>query len=155
MLNKNGKTLLYPTKTLQGTIKAVDGVTRDVNLSSYANDILCDTKAKIVLGSGNNDPTLNDYCIEDEIEGLTVISSVIPNRDSSGTLPYDNNYILSATLTVKNNTNNPIVVKEVGYYAYFDSSCWGDNKYYMVARDVITPVTIAVGKTYTFSMTIG
>jgi len=155
MLNKNGKTLLFPTNvSKQGTIKHLDGTTTTIGLSEYARRLFSDAKAKIVLGSGNNAPTIDDYCIEEEIEDLTVISSTVANRDTT-TLPYDNNFIVSGTLTVKNNTNAPITVKEVAFYVYWDGAAWGDNKYYMVARDVISPVVIGVGKTYTFSLTIG
>ena len=53
------------------------------------------------------------------------------------------------SITYKNSTNNPITVSEIGWMTSYDGNT------YLLARNVIDPVTIEPEKTYTFSLQIG
>ena len=158
MLNYNGKALLsrYMSNSVNFMLKSVDNTEKSCGLNSYANQILFQEDAKIVVGSGSTAPALSDYSIENEINGLSLISFAYPNRDSTATYVFgENDVLLSATATFKNETASDIEVKEIAFYGFWSSSNWGDNKYYMIAREVLeTPVIIEPNKTYAFSITV-
>lgn len=158
MLNYNGKALLsrYSSNSVNFILKSVENTEKSCALNSYANQILFQENAKIAVGSGDTQPALTDYSLESEINTLTLISFSYPNRESTSTYNFgDRNVLLSATATFKNETANDIEVKEIALYGYWSSSNWGDNRYYMIAREVLdSPVTIEPNKSYAFSITI-
>ena len=106
----------------------------------------------IVVGSGNTAPDVFDYAMDNQIDTLTVIASNGTNNNSTGS--YANNYIGVFSKTFENNTESDIVVSEVGIMSASNLGTPYD-KYFLLARDVIEPVTIAPGETYTFTMRIG
>ena len=157
MLNYNGLALLSKCKnSVIVTIKSIDGTTKTINNNNYSTSVLFHNNMKMVLGDGNTTPTIDDYSIENEVNSLTLISFVCPNQTLNTTIGYgDINSILTATATYKNNTNSPIEIKEIALYGYYASQSYGDDKYYMILREVLeTPVTIAPNTTKAFSVTI-
>lgn len=103
---------------------------------------------KILLGSGDTTPTDSDIKLEEEISTLTTISSYTPSSNA-----YEDNYIVTSSITVKNNTNENIVVKEMGIVNIRYLSTY--NYYFLYAREVLeTPITIEPNQTKSFSMTL-
>lgn len=97
---------------------------------------------EIYLGTGNVTPTIDDYKLSGElVTGLT--------SQQKRTTANNNSITFSAIAT--NNTESPVTIKEIGLGGY-------DSRNYCVAlltRDVLTtPVTLNVGDSKTFSITI-
>lgn len=98
---------------------------------------------KIFLGTGNVTPTIDDYKLSGElITGLT--------SQSQNTSATNNSITFSATAT--NNTDAPVTIKEIGLGGYLESD---PPNAILLTRDVLaTPVTLNVGDSKTFSITI-
>jgi hypothetical protein len=80
--------------------------------------------------------------------GLTVLNRT--REGSNG--DYHQDYIGIFNTTYRNDTENDIVISEVGIIGSKDSG----TDAVLIARDVLaTPVTIAPGEAYTFAMYIG
>ena len=98
---------------------------------------------QIYLGTGNTTPTPDDYKLSgDLITGLT-------SQSQYGTA---NNNSITYSATATNNTNAPVTIKEIGLGGYVSGnySC-----VLLITRDVLaTPVTLNVGDSKTFSITI-
>lgn len=146
MLNKNGKQFYRPLtrKTSEnGKLKTIEGT--NYNAPPSNNDFRF---YEVRVGSGTTEPTMDDVDLEAYVSSLTKISNTEKYPSD-----YDANYIASYTTSFKNNTDVDVTISEIGvFYAYQYS---GVSNICMVAREVISPVTIAPQKTYTFSMTIG
>ena len=101
------------------------------------------TGCQIYLGTGNTTPTTDDYKLSgDLITGLT-------SQAQDGTAT-NNSITYSAIAT--NNTESPVTIKEIGLggYAIGSYACA-----VLLTRDVLaTPVTLNVGDSKTFSITI-
>lgn len=97
----------------------------------------------IYLGTGNVTPTIDDYKLSgDLVTGLT------PQAQS--TTANNNSITFSAIAT--NNTESPVTIKEIGLGGYYASST---PCVFLLTRDVLTtPVTLNVGDSKTFSITI-
>ena len=99
---------------------------------------------EIYLGTGNVTPTIDDYKLSGElVTGLT-------SQEQSTTA---NNNSLTFSAIATNNTESPVTIKEIGLGGYFV----GNNTPFAVllTRDVLaTPVTLNVGDSKTFSITI-
>lgn len=102
-------------------------------------------KVGIALGSGTTQPTKEDYKIETPITTLTS-SGASNNIRQSGV--YLSDYIITATQNVVNNTSNAITISEIGLFAGDTSGC------ILLTRDVIAPVTLAVGESKTFILSV-
>ena len=98
---------------------------------------------KIYLGTGNVTPTIDDYKLSGElVTGLT-------SQEQSTTA---NNNSLTFSAIATNNTESPVTIKEIGLGGYI-----GGNTpcVVLLTRDVLaTPVTLNVGDSKTFSITI-
>lgn len=97
---------------------------------------------EIYLGTGNVTPTIDDYKLSGElVTGLT--------SQEKSTTANNNSITFSAIAT--NNTKSPVTIKEIGLGGYNSSSpC-----VILLTRDVLaTPVTLNVGDSKTFSITI-
>ena len=107
---------------------------------------------KVTLGSGNTPPTVDDLSLENKINDLTLLTRTM---DNSSAAYGDVNGIVTYTAVYKNNTENNITVSELGVEAGegYTSSGWGGIV--LLVREVITPITIAPGETYTFTVKIG
>lgn len=102
-------------------------------------------KVGIALGSGTTQPTKEDYKIETPITTLTS-NGAGNNIRQSGV--YLSDYIITATQNVVNNTSNTITISEIGLFIGNSSGC------ILLTRDVIAPVTLAVGESKTFILSV-
>lgn len=98
---------------------------------------------EIYLGTGNVTPTIDNYKLSGElVTGLT--------SQEKSTAANNNSITFSAIAT--NNTESPVTIKEIGLGGYVTGSyaC-----VVLLTRDVLaTPVTLNVGDSKTFSITI-
>lgn len=146
MLTKNGnvffgqKTPTVSTSWIltNGNILASNnGVSPSSLNNTYYNEF------GIIVGSSDIEPSVNDYCLKDE-KSLTQISTSKTNSSS-----YTDDFMMNVQTVIKNNTNNNVVVKEVGLIA---------RNYYgniLLIREVLQePITIQPNKSYLFNMTI-
>lgn len=101
------------------------------------------TGCQIYLGTGNVTPTIDDYKLSGElVTGLT--------SQKKSTTANNNSITFSAIAT--NNTESPVTIKEIGLGGYFTGST---PFVVLLTRDVLaTPVTLNVGDSKTFSITI-
>lgn len=98
----------------------------------------------IAYGNGTTIATSNDYNLESEISGLTLLGNSLSITD--------NGYI--TTSSIKNTSNEDIIVKELGIFETSKSQ-YGDRSTFMLTRNVLeTPITIKAGETKTFTITI-
>ena len=99
--------------------------------------------AQIYLGTGNTAPTIDDYKLSGDL--ITGLTSQVQNTSAT-----NNSITFSATAT--NNTDAPVTIKEIGLGG-FESSAGACVV--LLTRDVLaTPVTLNVGDSKTFSITI-
>ena len=98
---------------------------------------------EIYLGTGNVTPTIDDYKLSGElVTGLT--------SQEKSTTANNNSCTFSAIAT--NNTKSPVTIKEIGLGGYPPNS---PGCVFLLTRDVLTtPVTLNVGDSKTFSITI-
>lgn len=158
-LNKNGLFLYSP---LMGSadfwmqMMEEDGSYYDI---MYARAYSFLKKVELRVGSGNTAPTLDDYCLGNQINSLTKVNeTVFPDLSNTGHKSYGYfTAVTSFAATYRNDTNSAITVNEIGVFYYNGSpvTSYGDNKWIMFARGVLdAPVEIAPGETYTFSITV-
>lgn len=98
---------------------------------------------EIYLGTGNVTPTIDDYKLSGElVTGLT--------SQEESTTANNNSITFSAIAT--NNTESPVTIKEIGLGGYTTGA---KACVILLTRDVLTtPVTLNVGDSKTFSITI-
>lgn len=113
------------------------------------------------VGTGTTAPTVDDYKLENETTDLTFVTyESIPRQyvvNSGEVVPtveekYNQNYIMKNTATYRNDTDNDITITELGVFCTLNSH---NLMRIMLCREVISPVTIHPGETYTFTVTIG
>lgn len=159
MLTKNGRAFFvasydsngYPNGNNNLTMINTSGQSKSSGGIGWGNKNMMEMVARmnLVVGSGTTAPTSADYVMESEISSLTVVSS--SNSGNRSPISYAQDYIHSCSKTYKNSTANPITVSEVGIYI----SNVNNIGTFLIAREVLeTPVTIAPGKTYSFSMVV-
>lgn len=103
---------------------------------------------KICIGTGNGQPSINDYNLENRIYGITTISSSFSFSNN-----YTKDYMFSVQTLFKNNTSEDIVVKELGIIRTGNS--WSYDWEMLISREVLqTPIIIKPNKTYAFSIII-
>ena len=110
------------------------------------------------VGKGTTEPTAEDYCLEAENTSLTLVSA-------SATGGYNNNNISEGNTaktivaTYVNSTEEAVTISEVGYFiqhanSYLRGSTASTTRNFLMAREVIDPVEIGAGETYTFTFVI-
>lgn len=101
------------------------------------------TGCEIYLGTGNVTPTIDDYKLSGElVTGLT----------SQGKSTTANNNSITFSAIATNNTESPVTIKEIGLGGYYTGTT---PCVFLLTRDVLTtPVTLNVGDSKTFSITI-
>lgn len=99
----------------------------------------------IALGSGTTAPTIDDTTMGNPITTLTDVSHTCSSTIESS---YLTQHLVTLTQTVKNETENSVTITEIGVFG-----CYSVNVT-MFTRDIISPVTIGVGETKTFVVTI-
>lgn len=98
----------------------------------------------IAYGNGTTIATSNDYNLESEITDLTLLGNSV--------FITDNGYVV--TSSIKNTSNEDIIVKELGIFETSKSE-YGDMSTFMLTRNVLeTPITIKQNETKTFTVTI-
>ena len=162
MLTANGKALCKinnsPTKPNSMIVKAIDGNNVTIqNSGEYIYGALM-SSLKLRVGSNTIPVTDMDYQFNNgnlNDLGLTVLQTTGTNDNSSPS--YTQNYIAIFSRTFRNDTENDITVSEIGIIGQGDleSSTLIADRFILIARDVIDPVTIAPGEAYTFTMYIG
>lgn len=151
MLNVNGKALLKVTNSMTHgapTLKAFNS--ENVNNESVINETLA--SLALYVGSDSTAPTADDYTMGETNLGLTVVATTGTNDSTAG--DFRQNYIAIFNRTFRNDTDTDITVSEVGIIGS-GRGPFSNPKTFLIARDVIDPVTIAPGEAYTFSMYIG
>ena len=152
MLNINGKALLKITNSQTHA----STVLKAFNQESVSNDtVLAEMLASLALyvGNDNTAPTADDYAMDTTNLGLTVVYTNGTNNSTPGN--FSQNYIAIFNRTFRNDTNADITVSEIGIIGS-GRGPFSNPKTFLLARDVLsTPVTIAPGDSYDFSMYIG
>ena len=98
----------------------------------------------IAYGKGTSEATSNNYNLEEEITGLTLLGNSVSITN--------NGYVVISS--VKNTLGGSIMVKELGIFETSKSE-YGDRSTFMLARNVLeTPITIKPNETKTFTITI-
>lgn len=98
----------------------------------------------IAYGNGTTIATSNDYNLESEISGLTLLGNFVSITD--------NGYAVISS--IKNTLNGSVTVKELGIFETSKSE-YGDRNTFMLTRNVLeTPITIMPNETKTFTITI-
>jgi hypothetical protein len=105
----------------------------------------------LVVGSSDTPNTVNTY----------TMGAIIPHGNSSGQLyygattienpqnpPNTNYWFIRITRTFTNNSGASITVKEIGLISRTQDS-GNATRYFLIARDVISPVTVPAGATLT------
>lgn len=140
---------IFPAKSVAGTSYYVPGSV--ISSGGFSNEFrtsITETgNAGIAVGSGNTAATENDYNLETLITTLTGTVNVTYGYDSTNL-----RNSVQVALTLTNNTEAAITVKEVGRFVkcYTTStqggSASGSSKLFLVQRDVLeTPLEIAAG----------
>ena len=116
---------------------------------SYAYSILR-------VGTGTTEPTADDYCLESENTTLTLVSASASGGYNNGNLS-EGNSAKTIVTTYVNNTTEAVTISEVGYFiehadSYIETI--KESRNFLMAREVIDPVEIGVGETYTFTFVI-
>lgn len=152
-IKTTGGTVYKPTSNTYMKYPQIDGLSTNCNIctsgSAYDSTSIPTgnfnfSGCKIYLGTGNVTPTIDDYKLSGElVTGLT--------SQSQSTTANNNSITFSAIAT--NNTDAPVTIKEIGLGGY-----WSNNTtpfVVLLTRDVLpTPVTLNVGDSKTFSITI-
>lgn len=110
------------------------------------------------VGTGTTEPTADDYCLEAETSALTLVSASTTGNYTNDNLS-EGNSAKTIVATYINNTEEAVTVSEVGYFIEHAESynLDGSNttvRNFLMAREVIDPVEIGAGETYTFTFVI-
>lgn len=148
MLTANGKALCKINNVASRsnpTLKTIGGT--DVGIGNLNNFM---PSLKLYAGSNNTPVADTDYEFNNGNPDNLSLTVMTASGTNDGTIPsYTQNYIAIFSCTFRNNTENNIIVSEVGIMGIWNGA------FILIARDVIDPVTIAPGEAYTFTMYIG
>ena len=142
---------------LGGTSSVIAGfIKTNVRESSGAGSTYSYCTLKV--GTGTTEPTADDYCLESEDSALTYVSGSASGNYTDKNLSMGGS-LKTVVATFINNTTEAVTIKEVGFFVnYADSyNLDGTNKTsrnFLMAREVIDPVEIGAGETYTFTFVI-
>lgn len=142
----NGMTL----KTIEGVdVHVTTGI--DYNFNSFMPSL------KLYAGSDNTPVVDTDYKFNNGNLDNLGLTDIFRSGTNDATLPsYTQNYIAIFNCTFRNDTENDIVVNEIGIIGNAKGpSTSKPNAFALIARDVIDTITIAPGEAYTFTMYIG
>lgn len=156
-----------------GQLKSLDGVANyfntgmylpTLNTSNYSgalgalwNNMIPVSSGNIIVGSSDKAENIEDYKLDSEITQLTVAQET--TFTYLGYMDSGKSEIL-LTKSFTNNTENAIIIKEVGYsQKYKFISAVSGNKdldgIFLMARNVLSnPITVQPGETVTVSMTL-
>lgn len=148
-IKTTGGTVYYNSSRIYPQIVGLDNVCNictsgtNYDSTSITTSNVNFSECEIYLGTGNVTPTIDDYKLSGEL-----ITSLI--SQSQSTTANNNSITFSAIAT--NNTDAPVTIKEIGLGGYVS----GTKPFVvLLTRDVLpTPVTLNVGDSKTFSITI-
>ena len=144
MLNRNGK-MFFRNYALTETNINFKNTAGSTSTQYPKNNVGC---YGIRLGTGDAEESDADYNLDTPNNELTEVSQSQVYGDQ-----WTDNYIANYTGVFKNNTDHDVNIKEVGVF-YYNNYTTQPNPF-MVARQVINPVTLQPGDTYTFTVTVG
>lgn len=148
MLNRNGKAYLYPTMALEPSNQAC--IMKNLDGSdSYTFSNIQITNIFVRGGSGNTNPTVNDWNLATPVTNLTEIDNT--NTQKRSPRSFEDNFIMTVSTTYQNNTGSDVTIKELGLFIH-ESQADVDH---MIARQLVDPVIVRAGRSYAFTMTIG
>jgi hypothetical protein len=111
-----------------------------------------DSSFGLVVGSSDAQNTINQYAMGAIIphgNGANQISYGTHSIENPSNPPGTNNWIFRIIRTFSNNSGSSITIKEIGIIVKcYDEAC-GTIRSFLIARDVISPVTVPTGSTLT------
>lgn len=110
------------------------------------------------VGTGTAEPTADDYCLESETTALTLVSASATGGYNNTNIS-EGNSAKTIVTTYVNSTEEAVTISEVGYFIEHTDSYNLDGtnattRNFLMAREVIDPVEIGAGETYTFTFVI-
>lgn len=153
MLTNNGKAYLTPAAIMKNATNPV--IDLMASSGSHRAQPMSDIKTgpRVIVGSGSAPATSEDYALGNRIDTLTLVSEEA-TEGTYNTRSYADRTISTYTATYRNDTNDTITVAEVGVALEFNTVGLG-GEYVLLSRDVINPVAIAPGKTFSFTVAWG
>ena len=148
MLNRNGKAYLYPTMAIDDSVPNCKMKNLEGTLDYTFNKQQI-TKIFVRGGTGNTNPTIDDWNLATPVTNLTEIDNT--NTQKTSPRSYEDNFIMTVTTTYQNNTDSDVTIKELGLFI-FESFAVNEH---MIARQLVDPVIVRAGRSYAFTMTIG
>lgn len=148
MLNRNGKAYLYPTMAIDASAPSCKMKNLEGTLDYTFNKQQI-TKIFVRGGTGNTNPTIDDWNLATPVTNLTEIDNT--NTQKTSPRSYEDNFIMTVTTTYQNNTDSDVTIKELGLFI-FESFAVNEH---MIARQLVDPVIVRAGRSYAFTMTIG
>ena len=152
MLTNNGKAYLLPTKIMASGGYPAIRVKLGSGVAITKNGSEIDGNPHVYLGSSSTPATADDTELT-RISTLTLVNEEATEGTSTGR-SFEDRQISAYTATYRNDTDSTITVAEVGVAIRFTDLSY-ENEYALLSRDVISPVAIAPGKTYAFSVVWG
>lgn len=148
MLNRNGKAYLYPAMAIDASTPGfkMENLEGTIDYTFNKNQI---TKIFVRGGTGNTNPTVDDWNLAAPVTNLTEIDNT--NTQKISPRSYEDNFIMTVTTTYQNNTGSDVTIKELGLFI-FESFASSEH---MIARQLIDPIVVRAGRSYAFTMTIG
>lgn len=133
-------------------LRPIELVDDTSNISTcYARDSASNYQAvNIICGSGNTQPTVDDYCLESPLALSCISIGYTPLKDEN------NNYIgKQLTKTWQNNTGSSVTVNEIGALLNVSTTAGTASNQILIERTVLeTPVTVANGDSITLALKI-
>ena len=106
------------------------------------------TSTQLFVGTNGNEPTENDYTIND-IETLSAVDSTTIVRTMDG-----DGYAITITRTLQNTADSDITIKEIGLVKNTPITKSNSAKF-LFAREVLpTPLVVPSGNSFTVSMVV-
>ena len=138
------------------TVKCIDGTNYNPEPSTALYNAAY--SLYLILGVNDTPPSKDDYTADRT--GTTGLTLLADNNDYqtvvATTINSSNcNYFGTCLRTYRNDSNEDITIHEICSYGRVTASSASTKKYVMLSRDVIEPLTIHPGETYTFAVSIG
>ena len=123
--------------------------------TSFITNALSNTSFGVAVGSGNTEPTEEDYSLESQVTGLTGSISVVDTLNSE-----DFSFKHSLVVTLTNPGSEDVIIKEIGYFGSSGTSetrggVVGQNlnaRGCLIDRTVLElPVTVPAGESAAIS----
>lgn len=138
-----------PSSSSSSFANAVYGFFPSNNIHTTGS-VVSGSKSGVHFGSGDTPPTLDDYCLVNEITTLKGVGC------SCAIHTKGNRHELDMFYTVQNTGAESVTVREVGWVAPNQVSTYSSTTNFLFDRTVLdAPVTIAPGETAVIKYTLG